>query len=119
MVTGLSKLTDKQLKKLYAIGAKFEKKAKISDNDQTVKQFVHSEFGYHFLFIYYRTVENLADDTWSVNISTILELIVDQVTGEVPFCTNVTPVTIVKDGEVLLNAEFAESDLDEDAPDEE
>lgn len=111
-----TKLTDEQSAKLRECADHMLPCAAPASNDATTMQCVATLFGYHWLFLYWRTIEQLADDTWSVHISRIHHMGIEMVTEDSPYCTNYTPYIVkFNDGTEQLFSDFvgSEDDIDE------
>lgn len=105
-----TKLTEEQSAKLRECADHMLPCAAPSSNDATTLQCVVTLYGFHWLFLYWRTIEQLADDTWSVHISRIHTMAIEGINEDTPYCTNIIPLTLkYNDGhEQLLFGEEAE-----------
>lgn len=96
-INGFGDLTPSQVKELEAIADDYREEAVESKSDKLVKQFVISRFGHHWIFIYYKTIDDIIENTWSVTITRIHHLIVEKVMEETPVCTNLHPLVVQDD----------------------
>lgn len=103
----IDKLTKKQKTTLAKLGARLHKTAIKSSNNDMVQQAVATKYGYNWVFTYYRTVDNLINDSWSIGISAISTMVVDKFLSEYPEVSNVTPVYIQNGSEYFINSNFA------------
>ncbi len=111
----MRKLTEEEFQQLCDKADEVRPNAITSGTDEAVKQHVLSYFDSHWLFTYFRTVDDLCDDTWTCVISRIACMHVDLVTIDTPICTNVIPAYVLdKEGNklkvVFENAEDGEED---------
>lgn len=110
----MAKLTQEQFEELCAKADEVRPNAIYSSTDDTVKQCVATVFDSHWLFIYYRSIDDLLDDTWTCTVSHIKGMHVDTVTHETPVCSNVIPEYVIdKDGNkkrVIIQMEENEDD---------
>ena len=91
----MRKLTKDDYLKLQEKAEEVKVNATSSATDDAVRQHVFTMFDSHWLFTYFRTV----DDTWSCVISRIEMIQVDLLTIDSPVCSNVLPRQILdKDG---------------------
>lgn len=116
MKFAFTELTKKQQTALFKFAARTHKTANKSSNDNTVQQAVATKYGKNWLFTYYRTIDNLINDNWSIGISGISSMVVDKVLAEYPQMSNVTPVVVQNGDEYFVNDDFVQS---EDAEGEE
>lgn len=113
-IGGFDGLDEVQIKELEALADDFREQAVESKSDKLVKQFVISKFNYHWIFIYYKTVEDIVEDSWSVTITRIDHLIIEKVMEETPFCTNLHPLVIADDeGNYWLAGDKADEEGEE------
>lgn len=95
----MRKLTPADYQQLQEKAEEVKVNATSSATDDAVRQHVYTMFDSHWLFTYFRTVDDLCDDTWSCVISRIEMLQVDLLTIDSPVCSNVLPRQILdKDG---------------------
>lgn len=114
-IGGFDGLDETQINELDECAKANRANAVESKSDKLVKQFVISKFNYHWIFIYYRTVDDIVDDTWSVTITRINHLIIEKVMENTPYCTNLHPLVIAdEEGNFWLN-----DDDDDDEGEEE
>ncbi len=98
----MRKLTEEEFQQLCDKADEVRPNAITSGTDEAVKQHVLSYFDSHWLFTYFRTVDDLCDDTWTCVISRIACMHVDLVTIDTPICTNVIPAYVLdKEGNKL------------------
>lgn len=95
----MRKLTPADYQQLQEKAEEVKVNATSSATDDAVRQHVYTMFDSHWLFTYFRTVDDLCDDTWSCVISRIEMIQVDLLTIDSPVCSNVLPRQILdKDG---------------------
>ena len=95
----MRKLTPADYQQLQEKAEEVKVNATSSATDDAVRQHVFTMFDSHWLFTYFRTVDDLCDDTWSCVISRIEMIQVDLLTIDSPVCSNVLPRQILdKDG---------------------
>jgi len=98
----MRKLTNEEFEQLCNKAEEVRPNAITSGTDEAVKQHVLSYFDSHWLFTYFRTVDDLCDDTWTCVISRIECMHVDIVTVDSPVCSNVIPAYVLdKEGNKL------------------
>ena len=110
----MRKLTPEDYQQLQEKAEEVKVNATSSATDDAVRQHVYTMFDSHWLFTYFRTVDDLCDDTWSCVISRIEMIQVDLLTIDSPVCSNVLPRQILDKDGTKHNVQIVVEDSEDD-----
>jgi hypothetical protein len=110
----MRKLTKDDYLKLQEKAEEVKINATSSSTDDAVRQHVFTMFDSHWLFTYFRTVDDLCEDTWSCVISRIEMLQVDLLTIDSPVCSNVLPRQILDNDGTKHNVQIVVENEEDD-----
>ena len=110
----MRKINQEEFQELCYKAEGVRKDAIHSATNPSVKQCVATSHGSHWLFTYFRTVDDLCDDTWTCVISRIELMHVDTVTTDTPICSNVIPRTVIdsEGNKIEVHVEVEDSEDD-------
>ena len=88
-------------------------------NDNSTRQVVYTAYNNMWQVTYWRDVDNLIADSWSMGIAALMKLVIDHTYFDMPIISNVTPMGVMdsKTGEVYLNAQFLPDEDDDEETD--
>ena len=95
-------LTDEQFDEVLMAAEAMIDDAKPSSNDDTIRQLCFTMHDCHWLATYWRTIDDLMDDSWTNYVTPIIGFGVGRVIEDMPCASNVTVSEILmNDGKVV------------------